>query len=74
MGRSRNVRVCRRCGCRKTRVIDCRQNSGIMRRTRECHNCGNRGTTVEIDEWWFYNMLDAMNMAEGILHKEGKHP
>lgn len=72
MGKSHNVRVCRRCGCRKTRVVDARQRNSIMWRTRQCHSCGNRWTTVEIDEWWFHNMLDAMNMAEGIVRKEGK--
>ena len=66
MPRSRNVRVCRRCGCRKTKVIDCRQYSGIMRRVRECHSCGTRWTTVEIDEWWFQRMLDAKNKEEGL--------
>ena len=66
MPRSMNVRVCRRCGCRKTKVIDCRQYSGIMRRVRECHSCGTRWTTVEIDEWWFQQMLDAKNKEEGL--------
>lgn len=66
MPRSRNVRVCRRCGCGKTKVIDCRQYSGIMRRVRECHSCGTRWTTVEIDEWWFQQMLDAKNREEGL--------
>ena len=65
MAKSRNVRICRRCGCRKTRVINCRQYSGIMKRVRECHSCGNRWTTVEIDEWWFMQILDNYNEKQG---------
>lgn len=65
-GKSRNVRVCRRCGCRKTKVVDCRQGSGIMRRVRRCSQCDNRWTTVEIDEWYFLMMLDALNVARGM--------
>lgn len=64
--KSNNVRMCRRCGCRKTRVINCRQNSGIMRRVRTCNSCGNRWTTVEIDEWWFDQMLWAYNKSKGM--------
>lgn len=71
--RSRNVRVCRRCGCRKTKVVDCRQNSGIMRRVRQCSSCDNRWTTVEIDEWWFDLMLDSLNAAEGLLKQPQTH-
>ena len=67
MAKSRNVRQCRRCGCRKTKVVNCRQNSGIMRRVRECGDCGNRWTTVEIDERWFELMLDTLNRSEGVL-------
>ena len=72
MSKSKNVRVCRRCGCRKTKVIDCRQYNGIMHRMRRCTSCGNRWTTVEIDSWWFDRMLAALNAAEGMGEKHGK--
>lgn len=67
MAKSINVRICRRCGCRKTKVVNCRQYGGIMRRVRECHSCGTRWTTVEIDEWRYYRLMDRYN---GIQTKE----
>jgi transcriptional regulator NrdR family protein len=36
-----------------------------MKRVRECHSCGNRWTTVEIDEWWFMQILDNYNEKQG---------
>lgn len=52
-----NARVCNRCGCEKSRVVNCRDYSGRMRRVRECTQCGRRWTTVEVDEWYF-DMMD----------------
>lgn len=64
---NRNVRICGRCGCRVTRVSNGRDTTGVMRRTRECANCGNRWTTVEIDEWLYDLMDSTIERAEGIL-------
>lgn len=67
MVRGQNVRVCGRCGCKDTKVINCRQSSGVMRRMRECVQCGHRYTTVEIDEWWYQNMVDSVDTARDVL-------
>ena len=69
MSATRNVRVCRRCGCNQTKVIDCRQKSGIMRRMRQCDKCGTRWTTVEIDEWYFKTMQDTCSMAKNLIER-----
>ena len=46
-----NVRICRRCGCEKTRVFNVRNNvKGLLKRRRECPDCGFRWSTVEIEQ------------------------
>ena len=72
MAKSKNVRICRQCGSRKTRVVDVRQYSGIIRRMRLCNTCKNKWTTVEIDEWWFDRMRAALYAAEG-MGKDGDY-
>ncbi|MCD6227053.1 transcriptional repressor NrdR [Candidatus Micrarchaeota archaeon] len=41
---------CPYCGYEETRVVDSRQDDGIVRRRRECERCGKRFTTFERPE------------------------
>jgi transcriptional regulator NrdR family protein len=44
----KNGICCPRCGCRHIPVVGTyRIGDGVMRRYRECRNCGNRLTTTE---------------------------
>ena len=52
-----NARTCRRCGYEKSRVFDSRNDNDLLKRRRECLNCGFRWSTVEIEEFTFDNLI-----------------
>lgn len=49
-----NARICCRCGCKHSRVINIRNDSkGFVKRRRECDKCKFRWCTVEIEQMAF---------------------
>lgn len=65
--RSRNARVCPKCGLEQSRVIDTRVNKDtqILQRRRECHVCGLRWTTVEINNTMFAALVQRSKAGKG---------
>ena len=51
-----SARVCKCCGCAKSRVTDVRDKYGVVLRSRECTRCGHRWQTVEVERWIFERM------------------
>ena len=52
-----NARTCRRCGYEKSRVFDSRNDNDLLKRRRECLNCGFRWSTVEIEEFAYEDLV-----------------
>ena len=52
-----DARMCPKCGCDRSKVIDIRDTTGMVKRRRKCPECGYRWSTVEVEKSAFDELI-----------------
>lgn len=57
------VNICPKCKSRNTATYHLNHKMGTNHRTRVCHDCGHRWSTIELNEVEFDKLCDTIEMA-----------